>query len=46
MAYLGFFLTFIGGCALAANGYGVGTWQYWAIAPALVVGGILVGRAS
>jgi len=42
----GAILTFIGGVVLAQVGFGLTTWQYWAIAVPLVVGTVLMGASK
>lgn len=38
MKYIGYFLLGLGGYLLAANGFGINTWQFWAISMCLIGG--------
>jgi hypothetical protein len=45
MIYLGFALVFIGGAVLGCAGFGVSSWQYYAISLPLILGAMMVGVA-
>lgn len=46
MAILGFVLVFIGGVVLGGVGFGMNTWQYYAISIPLILGAVMVGAAK
>jgi hypothetical protein len=46
MAILGFVLVFIGGSVLGGVGFGMNTWQYYAISLPLIFGAMMVGAAK